>query len=100
MKQTISCVVMILSAIVMAADIALYYQQPKGRIIMIIAAIVMVVSAIASGCICEEEAQTSSFYFYTLDPYVIDSENFYICNWKKSRVGIFIKTKLRKEELI
>ena len=56
MKQTISCVVMILSAIVMVADIALYYQQPKGRIIMIIAAIVMVVSAIASGCICEEEA--------------------------------------------
>ena len=56
MKQTISCVVMILSAIVMAVDIAIYYQQPKGRIIMIIAAIVMVVSAIESGCICEEEA--------------------------------------------
>lgn len=55
MKQTISCVVMIIAAIVMAADIAIYYQQPKGRIIMIIAAIVMVVSAIASGCICEEE---------------------------------------------
>lgn len=56
MKQTISCVVMIIAAIVMAADIALYYRQPKGRIIMIIAAIVMVVSAVTSGCICEEEA--------------------------------------------
>ena len=43
MKQTISCVVMIIAAIVMAVDIAIYYQQPKGRIIMIIAALICVV---------------------------------------------------------
>ena len=57
MKQTMSCVVMILSAIVMAADIAIYYQQPKGRIIMIIAAIVMVVSAVTSGCLEYDEEE-------------------------------------------
>ena len=57
MKQTISCVVMIIAAIVMAADIALYYQQPKGRVIMIIAALICVVSGIASGCLEYDEEE-------------------------------------------
>ena len=57
MKQTISCVVMIIAAIVMAADIALYYQQPKGRIIMIIAALICVVSGITSGCLEYDEEE-------------------------------------------
>ena len=57
MKQTISCVVMIIAAIVMAVDIAIYYQQPKGRIIMIIAALICVVSGIASGCLEYDEEE-------------------------------------------
>ena len=57
MKQTISCIVMILSAIVMAVDIAIYYQQPKGRVIMIIAALICVVSGIASGCLEYDEEE-------------------------------------------
>ena len=57
MKQTISCVVMIITAIVMAEDIALYYQQQKGRVIMIIAALICVVSGIASGWLEYDEEE-------------------------------------------
>ena len=57
MRQTISCVAMIIAAIVMAVDIAIYYQQPKGRIIMIIAAFICVVSGIASGCLEYDEEE-------------------------------------------